>query len=81
MEASFTGPIRTILILVVIWLVLRMVLRSRMQGPGTGGPRGFQTQQQQRPKGEVRIERVDPGARSASQPPGTVQDADFEEVE
>ena len=83
MEASFNGTVRTILILLVIWLVLRMVMRSRQAsaGPGPFQQGGFRTQQEQRPKGEVRIERVDPTARSTSRSPGTVQDADFEEVD
>lgn len=83
MEASFNGMLRTILILVVIWLVLRMVIRSRQPSAGQGPVQrgGFHTQQQQRPRGEVRIERIDPAGRTASQGPGTVQDADFEEVD
>lgn len=72
-EASLSGTIRTILVLLVIWLVIRLLTRRR-----TGGRPG-RTTAEQRPKGHVRIERPDdPGGPARGQ--GPVEDADFEEV-
>lgn len=76
LEASLNGTLRTILVLVIVWWVLRMVLRyqrSRGTGPARGGA-------PQRPKGDVRIER--PGAADHPERPtsGNVTDADFEEI-
>jgi hypothetical protein len=67
------GTVRTILVLMIVWLLLRAWSRARQTPaarPGTGP---------QRPKGEVRIERID--TRDASRPGhGPVEDADFEEI-
>ena len=72
-EASMNGTLRTILVLVIIWLVLRMFLRSRQAPrPAQSGP--------QRKQGDVRIE--DPRARQQSpiRPNDTIIDADYEEI-
>jgi hypothetical protein len=76
-EASFSGTFRTIVILVVIWLVLRWFLRlQRAKGPSVHrGPVG-----PERPKGEVRIENVPPPKSTGERPGGTIIDADFEEI-
>lgn len=71
-EASLSGTIRTILILLVIWLVIRLITRGR-----AGGRTGRDASE--RPKGHVRIERRD-GAGGRTDAQGPVEDADFEEV-
>jgi hypothetical protein len=74
---SANGTLRTILLLLVIWLVLRMIMRSRQ--PANGRPPGGQwTQDPPRPKGDVRIER--PGERRTMGRDGSVEDADYEEI-
>ena len=69
-EASFRGTFQTILVLVVVWWVLRMVLRAQAakvkQGPA----------QPLRPKGDVRIERAPSRAATDER----IIDADFEEI-
>lgn len=78
-HASVTGTLRIIALLLLIWVLLRL-LRQRFGG---GGPRKRDARwvpPEERPKGEVRIERVarnDKG-RNGGDPP--VSDADFEEV-
>jgi hypothetical protein len=76
LEASFTGTLRIILILLVIWWVLRFILR--MQQPKKGG--AHRTDDTQRPKGEVRIENVPEHDSNATPKGGSVTDADFEEI-
>ncbi|MBL0127273.1 MAG: hypothetical protein IPP83_07385 [Flavobacteriales bacterium] len=71
-EASFTGTLRTIAVLVILWWVLRLILRSNAKGPV--GP-----QQPQRPKGDVRIEPV-PGNPRDRKDDLDIIDADFEEI-
>ncbi len=68
---------RTILILMILWLLMRAWVRS--QQPPSGPRRGTQwSPREDRPKGEVRIERAnDP---TTGQRPGAVEDADFEEI-
>ena len=74
---SAAGTFRLILILLIVFLVLRMIARSR-QGPPGKRTGGFNwTRPEQRPKGDVRIERSGDEKRSGS---GPVEDADFEEV-
>jgi hypothetical protein len=69
---SASGTLRLILILLVIYLVLRVIMRSRNNGKPPGGQ---WTNDASRPKGEVRIERPnDPRSR------GNVEDADYEEI-
>lgn len=74
---SFTGTTRAILVLVLLWIVLRMIMRWRQRRVGGAGhvhhapPDGRQ-------KGDVRIERPGDGGMPRSQ--GPVEDADFEEV-
>jgi hypothetical protein len=72
-----TSAFRTILILIILWLVLRMWIRMQQTSkPGSGPART--EDQRPRPKGEVRIERTMPDK------PGTfsrdIEDADFEEI-
>ncbi|MBK7384397.1 MAG: hypothetical protein IPI81_13875 [Flavobacteriales bacterium] len=71
-EASFTGTLRTIAVLVILWWVLRLILRSNAKGPV--GP-----QPPQRPKGDVRIEPAQGNARGGANDPDII-DADFEEI-
>lgn len=76
-EASFNGTLRTILILVIAWMVLRMFLRyQRAQNP----PAGRSTHEPQRPRGEVRIERPTESGDASRPGQGRVVDADFEEI-
>jgi hypothetical protein len=72
---SFWGTLRLILILLVVWLVLRMLLRSRTKAQPPGGTHWAQNDG--RPRGDVRIERP---ADGPGRPQGPVEDADFEEV-
>ncbi|HQW06086.1 MAG: hypothetical protein IPH05_08095 [Flavobacteriales bacterium] len=72
-EASFSGTLRTIGILVLIWLVLRWVLRVQQARKPT-----TTRTNDQRPPGDVRIENVPP--TSSGEPRGNVTDADFEEI-
>jgi hypothetical protein len=68
-----TSTLRTILVLLIVWLLLRAFMNSRMQGmPKEGAP--FRA----RPKGHVHIERTEAprGARTT----GPVEDADYEEI-
>jgi hypothetical protein len=73
---SANGTLRTILILLIVWQLLRLWMRvqaarrdtHRKQGPA-GPPR---------PKGDVRIERVEE-SRYRPGPP-TVEDADYEVI-
>jgi hypothetical protein len=72
---SGSGMLRTILVLIIVWLILRAYLRSQQR---TNAPRGTHfSQADQRAKGEVRIERPDAGKRMHQ---GPVEDADFEEI-
>ncbi len=80
-EASFTGTLRIFGILVLVWLILRF-LRNRRNGGARARSRWVQPDQ--RPKGDVRIERP-PGESTRNErgdkgPAGSVTDADFEEL-
>ncbi len=75
---SATGTLRIILVLVVLWLALRLFLRvqqARREGPtGTHwAPRD------ERPRGQVRVERVDDRSGRNSDH-GRIEDADYEEI-
>jgi hypothetical protein len=73
---SANGTLRTILVLLIVWLLLRAWVRSRQ--PVQGRPPGTHwSAPDNRAKGEVRIERTEsaPHARQ-----GPVEDADFEEI-
>jgi hypothetical protein len=77
LEASFTGTLRTILVLAALWWLLRMLLRHQQQ---RRTPPVHHTNGPQRPQGDVRIERpTDPAARTG-RPGTTIIDADFEEI-
>ena len=76
LEASFTGTFRIILILLVVWWVLRFILR--MQQPKKGGAQ--QSTGPQRPKGEVRMRTCRSSDSSSIPQDGNVTDADFEEI-
>ncbi len=73
---SANGTLRTILVLLIVWLLLRAWMRSRR--PPHGGPPGTHwSAPDHRAKGEVRIERTEP-VRGPHQ--GPVEDADYEEI-
>ena len=79
-EASLSGTFRTILVLVILWMVLRFILR--MQTRRNGPPAGPTGTDHRRP-GEVRIEPTGPSTkdRGRREPGGsTIVDADFEEI-
>ncbi len=83
LQASVTGTLRIIAVLLLIWVVLRL-LRNRFGGASARRPANWASPEQ-RPKGEVRIEKAPPGTvrnedPSKGQPKGSVSDADFEEV-
>jgi len=79
-EASFSGTFRTILVLVVIWWLLRMLLR-RQAARSAQGPQRQPATDHRRP-GDVRIEpsSLSGRARPDDAPRSTIIDADFEEV-
>lgn len=66
-EASFTGTLRVILILLVLLWVVRLLARGRAAREARGP---------QRPVGDVRIE----DARKGQEPGGRIVDADYEEI-
>jgi hypothetical protein len=73
---SANGTLRTILILLILWQLLRLWMR--MQQKDQGGRRAGHTTGQQRPKGDVRIEQLKEIRHGA--PPADAEDADFEEI-
>jgi len=72
-EASFTGTVKAILILLALWWVVRWIMRTRtpQHAAGQGGAK--------RPIGDVRIEDAPKDARGRT-PGGTIIDADYEEI-
>ncbi len=74
-----SGTLRTIIILLIIWWVLRLLMRAGKQRKGAGGMRW--TNETGRPKGDVRIERLKDEKRDKDRGTGgNVTDADFEEL-
>ncbi len=71
-EASFNGTVRTILVLVAIWLVARWWMR-RQQATAYGRPADG------RKPGDVRIENI-PTDKAGHVPSGRIIDADYEEI-
>lgn len=71
-----SGAFRTILLLLIVWLVLRMWMRS--QRPATPPPGTRWTPPDDRRPGEVRIEQA--GTRKRGPDGPAVEDADFEEI-
>lgn len=78
LQASVTGTLRIIAVLILIWVVLRL-LRNRFGGGNKRKPTNW-APPEQRPKGEVRIERIKDPEKGGNPKPGSVTDADFEEV-
>lgn len=79
LEASFTGTLRVIAILLLVWFVLRML--RRVQGPGAKG--GFRSApREDRPVGDVRIENLKSASREDKDQGGgpPITDADYEEL-
>lgn len=74
---SANGTIRTVLILLIIWQVLRLWQRMRGHQPG-GSQRLRWSMGPQRPKGDVRIERVDEPRNE--RPDMKAEDAEFEVI-
>lgn len=74
---SATGTLRLILILLILWMLLRMVVRAR-QGEAAGRKDTRWARDEQRPRGEVRIERAGEERRERGR--GPVEDVDFEEI-
>ena len=75
---SANGAFRTILILLIIWQVLRLWMKVRENKKvGTPGSTRWTTEQP-RPKGEIRIEKLEEIRHSP--PPADVEDADFEVI-
>lgn len=72
-EASFNGTVKTILILLALWWVVRLIMRARSPHRPTG------TTAVKRPVGDVRIEDA-PKDASARRAHGTIIDADYEEI-
>lgn len=74
LEASLNGTLRTILVLVALWWLLRMILRyqnARTAG-NTNGPA--------RSKGEVRIDDAKGAGRGSRTSDGHIIDAEYEEI-
>ena len=74
---SANGALRSILILLIIWQLLRLWMRLHNKGGG-GAHKARPTTDHQRPKGDVRIEQLTEIQHGA--PPLHVEDADFEEI-
>ncbi|MBK8226561.1 MAG: hypothetical protein IPK70_05245 [Flavobacteriales bacterium] len=72
-EASFTGTVKVILILLALWWVVRLIVRARAP-LDAAGPRSAK-----RPVGDVRIEEVQKNERGRT-PGGTIIDAEYEEI-
>jgi len=72
-EASVNGTLRTILVLMILWLVLRMFLRSQ-QGQRTA------RQEPRREPGDVHVEDPRQQRSSPIRPNDTIIDADYEEI-
>ena len=75
---SANGTLRTILILLIIWQVLRLWMKVRAKNANNGPRTTHWATDQPRPKGEVRIEKLEEIKHSP--PPTDVEDADFEEI-
>lgn len=77
-EASVTGTLRIIAVLILLWTILRFI-RRRSAPPGP--PKGTNwAAPEQRPKGDVRIERIKEPDKSTGPDRGGITDADYEEV-
>lgn len=74
---SANGTVRTILILLVLWQLLRLWQRLQGRRPDQGGRLRW-TMGPQRPKGDVRIERIDEPRNG--RPEMMAEDAEFEEI-
>ncbi len=81
-EASFNGTFRTILWLVLAWIVLRWFLQYQRNAAARRNMQQDPRQQSATPraKGDVRIENVPPTKRPGDKSGGTIIDADFEEI-
>ena len=75
---SANGTLRTILILLIIWQLLRLWMKVSADRSNSGTARTHWTTDAPRPKGEVRIEKVADVQHSAA--PLEVEDADFEVI-
>ncbi|MFT3886313.1 MAG: hypothetical protein QM724_13065 [Flavobacteriales bacterium] len=83
MLLSANGTLRTILVLLIVWQLLRLFIRMQ-QRPAPRPPKGTHwASPDHRAPGEVRIERPSgaEGGPSGGSAFGSVQDADFEEIE
>jgi flagellar biosynthesis/type III secretory pathway M-ring protein FliF/YscJ len=78
-EASFTGFLKTLLTILVVWWVVRFLIRLYMAQRAADNARKHVQPgpPDNRAKGEVRIERVD-DPRSGGR--GRIEDADYEEL-
>ncbi|HQV39128.1 MAG: hypothetical protein IPO60_13115 [Flavobacteriales bacterium] len=75
---SANGTLRTILILLIIWQILRLWMKVREKNVNPGPRNTHWTTDRPRPKGEVRIEKLEDVEHHA--PPLDAEDADFEEI-
>lgn len=75
---SANGTLRTILILLIIWQVLRLWMKVRAKNADHRSAATRWSAGQRRPKGEVRIERLEEIKHGP--PPTDVEDADYVEV-
>ncbi|MBK9536454.1 MAG: hypothetical protein IPO10_15035 [Flavobacteriales bacterium] len=80
LEASMPGTLRTILILIAVWWILRMLMKRNITKRSSGNAHSTTERPlDQRPKGEIRVENVRPD-KDSSVTNGTITDADFEEI-
>ncbi len=72
-QASFSGVLRTVLIMILTWWAVKAVLRiaKAVKRPAA---------EEHRATGEMRIEKIDPDRRSNVSKPSKVDDVDFEEI-
>lgn len=73
---SVNGTLRTIVILLIIWWVVRWWMRLRSKGQGTR--QRHWVSDDRRPKGDVRIEQVE-RPKPRPEDPG-VEDAEYEVI-
>jgi hypothetical protein len=78
LQASVTGTLRIIALLILVWAVLRLIRNRSTASKARKGTNWAAPEQ--RPKGEVRIERIKDPGKGSGRDPGSISDAEFEEV-
>ena len=81
-EASFSGFFRVLLTIIVVWWIVRFLIKAYIVWNATHKARNTfqQAAPDPRVKGEVRIEKLDKNDPRNTKHGGTIEDADYEEV-